>query len=169
MGRGAQSCAQSPTMDRRALRGCESMMALPVTVRFRETRWYQVIPPRSLTEWEYSVLDLLLSRPFPGSADLRKQAETVRVSAACGCCLSLMFTGADEVPRQPSNAHHGHVNMAMVAELDGLDQDGVPFWALLFVHDGFLAELEIQRADGAPFVKAPDFERHEPIEGSGAT
>jgi len=145
------------------------MMTSPVTVRFRETRWYRVIPPRPLTEWEYFVLDLLLSQRFPGSADLRKQAETVCVSAVCGCCLSIVFTDADEVPHQPSNTHHGHVDMAMVAELDGVDQGGVPFWALLFVHDGLLAELEIQRADGAPFVKAPDFERHEPIEGGGAT
>ncbi len=144
-------------------------MASPVTIRFRETRWYQVIPPRPLTEWEYSVLDLLLSQPFPSSADVRKQVETVRVSAVCECCLSIVLTDADGIPRQPSNIHHGHIDMAMVANFDGVDQDGMPFWALLFVQDGLLAELEIQRADGMPFMEAPNFGRYELIEGDGAT
>lgn len=134
-------------------------MASPFTVRFAETRWYQVIPPRPLTEWEHRVLDLLLSKSFPGSVGLRQQAESIRVAAACGCCLSIVLTDADEPPRQPSNTHHGHVDMAMVADLNGVDHDGVPFWALLFAQDGLLAELEIQRADGTPFVKTPNIER----------
>lgn len=143
-------------------------MASPITVRFRETRWYQIIPPRPLTEWEHSVLNLLLSKPFPGNEKLRQQAETVCVSAECTCCLSIVLTDADEPPRQPSNAHHGHVDMAMVADLNGVDHDGMPFWMLLFVQDGLLAELEIQRADGTPFMNAPTIERHESIEGGGA-
>jgi len=47
----------------------------------------------------------------------------------------------------------------MVADLNGVDHDGVPFWALLFVQEGLLAELEIQRADGTPFVNTPNIER----------
>lgn len=34
-------------------------------------------------------------------------------------------------------------------------------WALLFVKNGQLAELEIQRADGSPFQKPPDLSRFE--------
>ena len=133
-------------------------MTSPVEVRFAETRWDPINPPRSLTKWERSVLNSLLSRPFPSSEVLRRQAETVRVSAECKCCLSIVLTDADGPPRRPSNAHHGHVDMAMVAELSGNDEQGVPFWVLLFVHDGRLAEIEIQRADGKPFVKTPNIE-----------
>jgi hypothetical protein len=140
-------------------------MRSPTEVRFAKTRWHPVIPPRVLGAWEQTVLDHLLFKPFPGSEDLRQQVETIRVSAACECCLSIVLTDADGPPRQPSNAHHGHVDMAMVADLDGVDDDGVPFWALLFVQNGLLAELDIQRADGTPFIRAPEFERREVIEG----
>ncbi len=51
--------------------------------------------------------------------------------------------------------------MAMVANLEGVDTDGRPMWALLFSAGGRLAELEIQRADGSPFTRQPNISRFE--------
>lgn len=136
-------------------------MGSPIEVRFAETRWQPINPPRTLTQWERTVLDLLLAK-LPSSEDsLRCQSQSVRVSAACTCCLSIVLTSGQEEPRRPSNVHHGHVDMAMEAECGGSDEDGVPFWALLFTQGGNLAEMEIQRADGTPFKNIPGMERFE--------
>lgn len=132
-----------------------------VEVRFRETHWQSITPPRTLNDWEHAVLNFLLSEPFTGRDKLQEQAGTVRVSAECRCCLSIELTGPAGSPRQLSNSHHGHVDMAMVADLEGVDTDGTPMWALLFVQGGRLAELEIQRADGRPFTRQPNISRFE--------
>jgi hypothetical protein len=132
-----------------------------VKVRFQETQWELVTPPRVLNDWERSVLNTLLPEPFPERDDLRDQVETVRVFAECRCCLSIEMSDLSRAPLRPSNMHHGHVDVVMVAELYGRDADGVPMWALLFVQGGRLAELKIQRADGSPFQQQPDLRRFE--------
>lgn len=102
-------------------------MGAPIKVKFAETRWQLIDPPRILTQWERDVLDLLLAKLPDGGDDLRRQSRDVRVSAACTCCLSIVLTDVQSPPRRPSNVHHGHVDMAKIAESGGDDDDGVPF------------------------------------------
>lgn len=93
---------------------------------------------RELTETERGILDLLLTRDFPGRDALMVQAKTVRTfgrSCICGCPTFALDadTGvppAEVLTRMPSDAH-------------GSDPNGHLVGVLLFVEEGYLSEIEI--------------------------
>ncbi len=95
---------------------------------------------RPLTSEQRAVLDLLLSRDFPGSAELRRQAERVETggsSCKCGCpSFSLI---ADRALPAADIAYGDR----MVSEAHGPDPAGNPIGVLLFTEDGYLAEVEV--------------------------
>jgi len=108
---------------------------------------------RPLTSQERAILDLLLSREFPGRAELAAQAESVQTkgsSCSCGCpSFSLVadrtLAAADVSQRMVSDAH-------------GPDPAGNAVGVLLFVDDGYLAEVEVYdvMCEGKGFAGLPD-------------
>ncbi len=127
---------------------------------FRQAPSRPVAPPRQLTEWERGLLERLLAQPCEGRDQLLDQLASVRVAAACACCLSIeLNSGQDQDEDGPTPSSHGgrHVlrGHRLVSELEGEDSDGMLVWALLFTENGKLAELEVQRADGGPFLSLP--------------
>jgi hypothetical protein len=96
------------------------------------------IETRDLTPNELGILDLLLTRDFPGRDALLNQAETVRtagLSCTCGCpSFSLeadrTLPPAEVIDRMPSSAH-------------GTDPGGNQIGVLLFVDDGYLTDVEV--------------------------
>ena len=99
--------------------------------------------PRSLSPDEQHVLNVLLSRPFPGRDELRTQVAHARVvGLACDCgCPSVTLTVDRSAAPAPATG--------MVVDGVGLDADGNALGVLLFVgDDGYLAELEIYSAAG---------------------
>jgi hypothetical protein len=107
------------------------------------------VEARVLTSDERAILDLLLTRDFPGRDALLAQAETVRTTGlSCGCgCPS--FTLQPErtlppadAPRMPTDAH-------------GTDPNGNRVGVLLFVKDGYLSEVEVHSWTGSEIAGLP--------------
>ncbi len=106
---------------------------------------------RELTARERGVLDLLLTRPFPGREALLEQAKTVRtsgLSCTCGCPSfslkpDLSLPAAKVIDRVPSDAH-------------GSDPGGSEVGVLLFADDGYLSGVEIHDWDGSGYAGLPD-------------
>jgi hypothetical protein len=107
---------------------------------------------RELTLNEQGIVELLLTRDFPGRDALLVQAETVRttgLSCTCGCpSFSLeadrALPPAAVVDRRPSDAH-------------GTDPGGHQIGVLLFVDDGYLADVEIfSYEEESVFAGLPD-------------
>ena len=107
---------------------------------------------RELTAEERGVLDLLLTRRFPGRDALVEQARHARTtgpSCTCGCPSfalvadhALAAAAVDE--RMPTDAH-------------GSDPGGNAVGVLLFVDDGYLSEVEIYSTDVSDgFAGLPD-------------
>ncbi len=123
----------------------------------KPSTWHPIDPPRPLNTWERQMIDLLLSQPkacmdeVPGSAMVRRQLHSARVDEACSCCLSIGIV----VDHAPANQMPGGPS-GFYTDLGGDDVDGMSMWAILFTKDGYLVELEVQRADGTPFRLEPD-------------
>ena len=106
--------------------------------------------PRRPTSDEDAYLQFLLSRPFEGSTKLREQLSSVKVVAECPCgCYSISL----DVFRTPTNA--ATVRRRVPIEAIGSDTDGAPVHILLYVVDGYLAELALYREDGMPISRMP--------------
>ncbi len=134
-----------------------------ITITFRQAQFRPVVPPRPLTAWERGLLERLLAQPYEGRDQLLDQLEALRVTAACACCLSIeLGTAQNQDQDGPTPISHGarHVSRHhhLASELEGIDSDGMPIWALLFTQHGQLAELEVQRADGQPFLSLPQID-----------
>ena len=106
---------------------------------------------RELTPNERGILDLLLTRPFPGREALLEQAKTVRtsgLSCTCGCpSFSLQpdrsLPSAEVADRMPSDAH-------------GTDPGGNQIGVLLWIEDGYLFDVEVFSYGGPEFAGLPD-------------
>ena len=93
---------------------------------------------RALNESERAVLDLLLTRSFPGRDELAVQARTVQTTGlSCSCGCPSFFLEPDRalppapVPdRMPTDAH-------------GTDPGGNRVGVLLFVDEGYLSQVEV--------------------------
>ena len=97
------------------------------------------IEPRSLTDEERAVLDLLLSPAVVGVDPLRQQAEDVAVTGCCSCgCPTIDLTPRRESPRAP-----GEAGVWPVAGRVDPVGDEPPQEVLLFVDDGRLSSLEL--------------------------
>ena len=98
---------------------------------------------------EYEVLQALLERDFPGSAELRRQLNETRIERAeAAGSPALLFhfdhvvTAAPVVQRIPVEGHWG-------------DKAGARVHCLLHVVGGVMKELEFFREDGAPIPSLP--------------
>jgi hypothetical protein len=116
-----------------------SLGYLPLTVQTRD-----------LKPEERAVLDLLLTRRFPGRNALLDQAKTVRtagLSCTWGCpSFSLApdrtLQAAELAKRMPTDAH-------------GTDPGGNEVGVLLLVDDGYLAEVEVSSFGEDEFAGLP--------------
>jgi len=90
------------------------------------------------------VLDVLLSRDFPGRAELARQAETVRTggsSCSCGCPSFSLIADRTLPAADVSYAKR------MVSDAHGSDPAGNTVGVLLFTDDGYLDDVEIYSVD----------------------
>jgi hypothetical protein len=109
-------------------------------------------PPRPLTQWEQEMLDMITCVSFPGHEALRRQINHTRVEKQCGCgCLT-----SDLVVDPNPDYRLEDQRRGPIYDLYGKDNDGMVMYAILFVRDGYLSMLEVQRADGSPFKRPPD-------------
>ena len=125
-----------------------------LTRRWRRTpssheKLVKQVSPRRLSRDEETILEWLLSVPFPGMSDLQAQARLARVNAVCTCgCKSIIL----EVPEGTAPT----VVVRRVPVMGVGRTNGVPVLILLHVVNGFLSELEIVRADSKRLVQIPD-------------
>ncbi len=94
--------------------------------------------PRTLSDAEAAVLDLVLSEDFEGVAELRDQAGTATVVGRCDCgCPSVDLAVGTEGPRSP------FAGTVLPAE-GRIEPVGVepPGEVLVFAMDGWLSYLE---------------------------
>lgn len=111
--------------------------------------------PRPLTGHERAILDLLLGGTFPGSAELRTQAEHVQVSAVCGCgCESYDVIVTDPgAPRAPLS------NGPIPQELSVTRPDGTFYGSIIMLaFDGVLGYLDFHTWDDRPLTGLPPVE-----------
>ena len=97
---------------------------------------------RALSDREREVLDALLSADFPGSEQLRVQADRVRVSGRCDCPCPTVYLSVDEA-----------VASAVTNDLVPVRAEvatGAGDSVLLFANGGRLSSLEYAWIDEAP-------------------
>jgi len=131
---------------------------IPVTkdqIRFVTHDPQPVVPPRELNAWERTIVDRLLSAPFPGRQAALGQAATLRVDAECPRCPSVWFrteAAPDELILSGGERYWG----IAPCEFHGRDLDGVPYQILLHIEDGLLAWIDAFRFGPEPFLQRPD-------------
>jgi hypothetical protein len=114
---------------------------------------------RVLTERERRILEALLGHhPFVGRDELLKQLDSVTARR-----IQEYDDNYGSVELHVAAPTAAHVKCRVPVEAEYLDDDGVPIWVLLHVHDGVMCELEICRADGRPLISPPTPERLEPF------
>ena len=108
---------------------------------------------RPLTPEERAILDVLLSREFPGRAELAAQAESVRTggsSCSCGCPSFSLIADRTLAPAP--------VTQRMVSDAHGPDPNGNVVGVLLFVDSGYLSNVEVydMMCEDKGFAGLPD-------------
>jgi hypothetical protein len=101
-------------------------------------------PPRELRPDERVALDFLLSHEFKGSAELRRQADIVKVGSRCSCCADIWFS-IDRDLVAPAKTRH-----AVPVTANKTDADGLFLEVFVYTQDGYLAALEMWAGDGKP-------------------
>jgi hypothetical protein len=106
---------------------------------------------RPLNASERRLLDVLLTRDFPGRDELRLQAQTVQTTGrSCGCgCPTFALVADRALPPARVKEH-------MVSDAHGNDPAGHPVGVLLFVKDGYLSEIEVYSVTGADIAGLPE-------------
>ena len=97
--------------------------------------------PRALTPLEKAVLNFLLSEPFPGRDELRRQAEEVKVKSRCQCGCGTADLSVEAKSSQPAPVSNR-------VPVEATTTAGPPTDVLLHAVDGLLSELEVYRHDG---------------------
>jgi hypothetical protein len=107
-----------------------------------------------LKSGQLALLDFLLSRDFPGRAELAQQAETVLTagpSCSCGCPSFSLVPDRSLPPAAVAYAER------MVSDAHGTDPGGNAVGVLLFTEDGYLSEVEVYSVgDDFEGVTQPD-------------
>jgi hypothetical protein len=99
------------------------------------------------------VLDFLLTRDFPGRAELARQAETVLTdgpSCSCGCPSFSLVADRSLPPAAVPFAER------MVSDAHGTDPGGNKIGILLFTDDGYLSQVEVFSVEGDDFGGLPN-------------
>lgn len=110
-----------------------------------------LVPHRPLKEFEYDVLESMLSHNFQGQTELFKQLDGVKVSSECKTCPTVEFVVPSSYPK--AEVKH-RIPVEAVAE----DSDGVKIHFLVHVVNGYLFELEVFREDSERILKIPDID-----------
>ena len=98
---------------------------------------------RPLEPRERALLDFLLTRDFPGAAELRSQAHSVRTSGlTCTCSCPSFSLHADR------SLAPAAVTESMPSDAYGTDPDGNLIGVLLVVEAGYLSDGEIYGIEG---------------------
>jgi hypothetical protein len=101
---------------------------------------------REIRAQEAALLERLLAREFPGSAELREQLRTI----------TLVEIDADGSLRLSTRSSvRAAVGRRIPVEASYVDRDGVRVHLLLHVVDGYLDELEVLREDSGPIMSRP--------------
>ena len=100
---------------------------------------------------ERSVLELLLTREFPGRDELLVQAETVQTDGpSCDCgCPSFGLVADRFLPPAP-------VTTRMPTDAHGTDPGGNEIGVLLFVDDGYLSDVDVFDYGDGNYAGLPD-------------
>ncbi len=116
-----------------------------------------VIPPRLLNEWERTVIERVLSRPFRGRDEIYDCVNAARVSVDCEHCPSVWLQYEGTPISGGVLLEEGHMLLDIAPfELHGRDVDGMPITILLRVGNGRIYEVEAFRADLERFASLPD-------------
>lgn len=133
----------------------KAVQRVEVTFGTRSHVTRDVNPPRELDKWERSALDRLVSKPFDGRDQIRRQLESVRVTNICLHCPTVRL----QCVRDPADKAVGKDNTPLCGivpfELHGVDADGMPIAVLVHVAQGFVTELEVYRGDSGLFIALP--------------
>lgn len=105
---------------------------------------------RPLTDRERRLLDLLLTKPFPGRDEVAGQLQTA-VARLVDKDGSLEFQTRGIMPLYS-------VRYAVPVEGEYSDIDGVPVHILLHAQGDLVTELEFFREDGSPVQSWPDLD-----------
>jgi hypothetical protein len=102
--------------------------------------WVTEVPPRPLTAAEQQMIEALLTVPFPGNEQLRKQVPSLRVlfHAPPGDLSIKMSPNRD-----PALAADCGPRDRVPVMATGWDAVGQPATILLHVIEGFIGELEV--------------------------
>lgn len=105
---------------------------------------------RPLTSVERQLLEVLLERDFPGSAELRKQATAALVTLVKSKgSPALLIRVASDAPR-------AFVSRRVPVEAYTTESDGSAIHCLLHVVRGQITEIEFHRENGEPIENLPD-------------
>jgi hypothetical protein len=105
---------------------------------------------RDLADDQRALLDFLLTADFEGREEVRKQADTIRTAgSSCDCgCPSFHLNPESHLPAAA-------VQKTVVVDAHGRDPGGNLVGVLLFVVDGYLAELEVFGYESSDFAGLP--------------
>lgn len=108
-----------------------------------------VEPPRPLTAVERETLSRLLSVPFAGNTELRRQVPHLKVEVGCAECPTIAFLqdGARQPGPQPP--------WPVPVQAETRDEQGA-IQLLLHVRDGLIVMLEVSRPGGGGIERLPD-------------
>jgi hypothetical protein len=107
-------------------------------------------PSRELADGERQLLELLLSRDFPGCKVLLEQLRCLKVSGECTCgCPSIVFS------IESTQAGPAPVKRRIPVEASCQNSNGSETHVLLHVVGGWLEELEIYRDDAEAVTAIP--------------
>jgi len=115
-----------------------------------------VRPPRELTQWELGVIERLLSKPFLGRDQIRRQLASARVSNICLHCPTVRLDFGHNPEDRALDEDDTPLRGITPFELYGFDADGMLIDILLHVANGYVTELEVYRGDSGPFMALPD-------------
>ena len=104
---------------------------------------------RSLNDAEQQLLEFLLEDEFPGREALVAQASTVGTAGSscdCGCPSFSLIADRSLLPADTENP---------ATEAHGRDPGGNRVGVLLFVRDGYLAEIEVFNWTDSKFAGLP--------------
>ena len=131
-------------------------VAHAVRITFGSHEFQSRASPRALTEWEREVLSRLLSSDQTLDDVARSQADSVQVAEECRDCPSVILTAATNSSPIRSPASPGETRFgAAGAGMQAVDRDGTPVLAVAHIREGYIAELEVIRADGGLINELP--------------
>ncbi len=117
--------------------------------------WKPMVPTRGINDWESAIIVYLMEQPFRGCDEVRRQLESVRVTQMNAEDPSILVA----VDHEPENRVSGHDSRLplywLFVQMYGYDGDGMVMWAMLLSSGGYLAKLDVRRADSSIFSSLP--------------